>query len=399
MTLIDGRGIAGIGLGTAPLAFRDGTDAEAVATVRAALDAGVRIIDTALAYTRRGVESYAEHIVASALRDATGERPLVATKGGHWRDGDRFPVDGRPAALRAHCEISLRTLGTDRIDLYFLHHVDPKVPLADSVSALAELRQEGKIAAVGLSNVSVAQLDEGSAVTRIEAVQNRLSYAHPADLPTALACARRGIAYLAYAPLAAPSGRPLEAALAVAGRHDASIQRVMLAWLREQAPSTVPLVGASKPASIRDSADPLHLTGRDLADLDAARLVVRTGCQRKQAGAQQPDDLRRVGGGEFVGFDEVPGDRDAEGDGADDRSPQVRVVGGDGLGDLRLVACDAGAGGAGGLGIGQHRAQEGQRRPGRAGEPAGERGQDLLGCLRGRPADLGDGGDIDHAPV
>ena len=266
MIQIDGR-IAGIGLGTAPLAFRDVTDAEAVATVRAALDAGVRIIDTALAYTRRGVESYAEHIVASALRGATGERPLVATKGGHWRDGDRFPVDGRPATLRAHCEISLRTLGTDRIDLYFLHHVDPAVPLADSVGALAELRKEGKIAAVGLSNVSVAQLDEASTVTRIEAVQNRLSYADPADLPTVLACARRGIAYLAYAPLAVPSGPMQAAALAVAGRHDASLQRVMLAWLREQAPSVVPLVGASRPASIRDSADPLHLTRRDLADL------------------------------------------------------------------------------------------------------------------------------------
>jgi aryl-alcohol dehydrogenase-like predicted oxidoreductase len=355
MTLIDGRGIAGIGLGTAPLAFREGTDAEAVATVRAALDAGIRIIDTALAYTRRGVESYAEQIVASALKGATGERPLVATKGGHWRDGDRFPVDARPATLRAHCEISLRTLGTDRIDLYFLHHVDPKVPLADSVGALAQLRQEGKIAAVGLSNVSVAQLDEGSAVTRIEAVENRLSYADPADLPTALACERRGIAYLAYAPLAAPSGRPLEAALAVAGRHDASVQRVMLAWLREQAPGIVPLVGASRPASIRDSANPLHLTGRDLADLGAARLRrVRAGGQRNHAGTQQLDDLLRVGAGECVGLDEVPGDRDAEGDGADDRGPQVRVVGGDGLGDLRLVAGDAGAGGTGGLGVGQH---------------------------------------------
>jgi aryl-alcohol dehydrogenase-like predicted oxidoreductase len=271
MTLIDGRRIAGIGLGTAPFAFRGGTDAEAVATVRAALDADVRLIDTALAYTRRGVESYAEHIVACALRGAAGERPLVATKGGHWRDGDRFPVDARPATLHAHCEISLRTLDTDRIDLYFLHHVDPAVPLADSVGALAELRQEGKIAAVGLSNVSLVQLDEASRVTRIEAVQNRLSYADPADLPTTFACAQRGIAYLAYAPLAAPSGPSLQAALTVAGRHGASIQRVMLAWLREQAPSIVPLVGASRPTSIRDSADPLSLTSRDLADLSAAR--------------------------------------------------------------------------------------------------------------------------------
>src|ERR1700760_3322415 len=133
--IIDGHRITGIGLGTAPLAFRGGTDADGVATVRAALDAGVRLIDTALAYSRPGAESYAEHVVATALRGgpgalrgAGGERPLVATKGGHWRDGDRFPVDGRPATLRAHCEVSLRTLRTDRIDLYFLHHVDPAVP-------------------------------------------------------------------------------------------------------------------------------------------------------------------------------------------------------------------------------------------------------------------------------
>ena len=270
MIQVGGRRVTGVGLGTAPLAFRDVTDAGAVATVRAALDAGVTLIDTALAYTRPGVESYAEHIVASGLRDAAGERPLVATKGGHWRDGDRFPVDGRPATLRAHCEISLRTLGVDRIGLYFLHHVDPAVPLGDSAGALGQLRHEGKIAAVGLSNVTLAQLDEARAVTPVDAVQNRLSYADPADLPTALACAGRGIAYLAYSPLAAPSGPPLQAALTVAGRHHASVQRVMLAWLRAQAPAIVPLVGASRPASIRDSANLFELTHQDLAELRSA---------------------------------------------------------------------------------------------------------------------------------
>ena len=269
MIQVNGRPIAGIGLGTAPLALRGGTDAEAVATVRAALDAGVRLIDTALAYTRPGIESYAEHIVACALRDALGERPLVATKGGHWRDGDCFPIDGRPATLRAHCEISLRTLGTDRLDLYFLHHVDPAVPLADSVGALEELRREGKIAAVGLSNVTIAQVDESCAITPVAAVQNRLSYAHPADLPTALACAQRGLAYLAYSPLAVPADSCLQAALTVAGRHGASAQRVMLAWLRAQAPNIVPLVGATRPASIRDSADLLDLTHDDLTELGA----------------------------------------------------------------------------------------------------------------------------------
>src|SRR5215469_3370936 len=122
---VAGHRIEGIGLGTAQFAFRDGTPEDSVATVRAALDAGVRLIDTALAYTRAGVESYAEQIVARALRGIVRDRPLVATKGGHWREGDTFPVDGRPETLRAHCEISLRTLGVDQIDLYQLHHVDP----------------------------------------------------------------------------------------------------------------------------------------------------------------------------------------------------------------------------------------------------------------------------------
>jgi pyridoxine 4-dehydrogenase len=113
-----------------------------------------------------------------------GELPLVATKGGHWRDGDRFPVDGRPEALRAHCDISLRTLGVDQIDPYFLHHLDPRVPLADSVGALAELRREGKIASIGLSNVTAAQLDMALDLVPIAAVQNRFSLSKPADLPT-----------------------------------------------------------------------------------------------------------------------------------------------------------------------------------------------------------------------
>jgi hypothetical protein len=143
---------------------------------------------------------------------------------------------------------------------------------------------------------------------------------------------------------------------------------------------------------------PEHLRAAPASRQRLARSFV-TGGQRKHAGTQQPDDPRRVGGGEFVGLDEVPGDRDAEGDGADDRGSQVRVVGEDGPGDLRLVAGDSIAGGAGGLGIGQHRAQEGQRRRGRAGEPVGERGEDLLGCLRRRPADLRDGGGVDHSPV
>lgn len=267
--LIAGREIEGIGLGTAQFAFRDGTAEDSVATVHAALDAGVILIDTALAYTRPGVESYAEEVVARALRGLVGERPLVATKGGHWRDGDSFPVNGRPETLRAHCEISLRTLGTGCIDLYQLHYVDPAVPLADSVGALAQLRQEGKIAAIGLSNVTVAQLDEALAMTEIAAVQNRLSYARPSDLPTALACAERNVAYLAYAPFGGPSGPLPATAVTIARRRGVSAHRVLLAWLRAQSPAIVPLAGASKPGSIRDSATPFVLMDLDFADLRA----------------------------------------------------------------------------------------------------------------------------------
>jgi pyridoxine 4-dehydrogenase len=143
---------------------------------------GPMLIDTALAYTRAGIESYAEQAVARALRGLTTGRPLIATKGGHWRRGDSFPVDGRPDTLRAQCEVSLRTLEADRIDLYQLHHVDPQVPLSDSVGALGQLQQEGKIAAIGLSNVTVAQLDEALAVAPIVTVQHRLSCTDPEDL-------------------------------------------------------------------------------------------------------------------------------------------------------------------------------------------------------------------------
>jgi len=269
--LIADQALDGIGLGTAQFAFRDGSIEDSAATVRAALNAGVGLIDTALAYTRAGVESYAEQVIASALRGVKGERPLIATKGGHWRDGDSFPVDGRPGTLRAHCDISLRTLNVDRIDLYQLHHVDPAVPLLDSVGALERLRQDGKVAAIGLSNVTVAQLDEALTVAPISSVQNRLSLAHPGDLPTALACARRGVAYLAYSPFGGPAGRAPEAAAAIARRRGVSVYRVQLAWLRAQSPHIMPLVGASRPASIVDSAALLELTGEELAGMSAGR--------------------------------------------------------------------------------------------------------------------------------
>jgi aryl-alcohol dehydrogenase-like predicted oxidoreductase len=262
-----------IGLGTAPLAFSGISFAAAVATVRAAFAAGVALIDTAPAYTRDGYESFAESVVAAALRDVDARADvLVATKGGHRRADGGFPIDASPAALRADCERSLRALGVEAIDLYQLHHVDPKVDLVDSVGALRELQGEGKVQHLGLSNVDVEQIEVARTVAPIASVQNRLAYAHRADLPTARHCADHGIAYLAYMPLGgAGRSAPDEALRSVAARHGVSVQRVQLAWLLALDAPVLPLVGATRPATIVDSAG---AAGLGLTEDDLLRLGV-----------------------------------------------------------------------------------------------------------------------------
>ena len=250
-----------LGLGTAPFAFKAESATDSVATVHAALDAGIRLIDTALAYSRPGSESYAESIIRLALAGRYAGQALVATKGGHRRKGDDFPIDGRRSAILADCEVSLRSLGVDTIDLYQLHHVDPGVPIEESVAALLELQQQGKIRMIGLSNVSVEQVERAGRVAEISSVQNRLSYVVPSELRMADYCHRNGIRFLAYQPLegthtALPRSDPR---LIVAARHGVSVQQVSLAWLLAMSPAITPLVGASRVASIRDSAAAAHL--------------------------------------------------------------------------------------------------------------------------------------------
>jgi pyridoxine 4-dehydrogenase len=246
---------------------------EAIATVHAALDGGVvRFIDTALAYSRSEHDSFAESVVAEALRQRmVREDVLIATKGGHRRVGEEFPVDASPAALRADCDRSLRALGVEVIDLYQLHHVDPEVPLIESVGALRALQLDGKVRLIGLSNVDIDQIEEALTVAPIASVQNRLSLRHRGDLPTTKYCTERSIAYLAYMPLGGGGGRtrPDEAVNAVATRHGVSAARVQLAWLQAQPSDTLPLVGASRAQTILDSmaATDVHLSEEDLRTL------------------------------------------------------------------------------------------------------------------------------------
>jgi aryl-alcohol dehydrogenase-like predicted oxidoreductase len=249
--------------------------ARTINTIHAAIDAGVTLIDTAHVYTTRDEEAHNERLIAEALAcHPNGYSVHVATKGGHFRAGDEFPIDGRPETIRHHCESSLRALGVECIWLYQLHMPDPSVPLADSVAALAQLRSEGKIALAGLSNVSVSQLEEALRIVDIASVQNAFS---PGMRERGVLefSSSHGIAYLAYEPLGGPGeARKLEKAFppfaAVASARGVSVQQVVLAWELAQSAALIPIVGSSRPETAVDSAAvlQLELTPEELNSLD-----------------------------------------------------------------------------------------------------------------------------------
>jgi aryl-alcohol dehydrogenase-like predicted oxidoreductase len=229
----------------------------------------VTLVDTALVYATSARAAYAETILGRALRRVDGAARLtVATKGGHVRRGDAFVVDGRPEAIREHCERSLHALGLEHVDLYFLHRPDPDVPLAESVGALDELRRAGKIRLVGVSNVSPAQLDVARSAGTVAAVQNRLDGARRD--PVLDRCEELGIAYLGYAPFAgdAAAAGSDPAAAAIAAAHGVSPERVVVARHLLSSPVLTVVVGARRPATIRDSAAAAAL-GLSTAELDA----------------------------------------------------------------------------------------------------------------------------------
>jgi len=256
--LIGDLSVSAIALGSASWSLTGRPDAESIKAVHAALDAGITLIDTARAYTTPSHPGLGETLVRRALAEhRAGSSVVVATKGGHYRDGDDFPIDARPEALRRDCALSRDLLGIDRIDLFFLHHPDPRVPLRASIAALAELREEGWIRHIGVSNVSLAQLEEAQSVAPIAAVQNRFSPLEQTDRAVVEVCAKTGIAYLAYNPLgngASGLAEAFPAAAALAARKGVSMPRLALAWLLTVSPTLIPVTGASRPESIRDSA-------------------------------------------------------------------------------------------------------------------------------------------------
>jgi pyridoxine 4-dehydrogenase len=220
----------------------DPPDAEqATATLRRVVELGVNFIDTADSY---GPE-VSERLIAKALHPYPGDL-VIATKGGLVRPGPgRWDADGRPEHLRAACEGSLRRLRLDQIPLYQFHRPDPKVPLAESLGALVQLKDEGKIRHVGISNVSPAQLRAAQQITPVVSVQNRYNAADRKSEPMVELCELEQIAFLPWAPIQQSDGNP--AVAAAARRHGASPRQIMLAWLLARSPRMLPIPGTGSP--------------------------------------------------------------------------------------------------------------------------------------------------------
>ncbi|MCB9569041.1 MAG: aldo/keto reductase [Myxococcales bacterium] len=276
-----GISVSAIGLGCMPLSLEGRpSKREAIRVLHAAFEAGVSLVDTADVYCIDDNDTgHNERLIAAALAKWPGRAKItVATKGGLVRPGGAWICRGNPRHLRAACEASLKALGVDAITLYQLHAPDDDVPLEESVGALADLRREGKIQHIGLSNVGLAELRRARAMAPIVSVQNRLSIFDRQDLRSGLvdACAAEGLAYLAYGPVGGMKGKVRTAQdgllRELAEARGVSTFRIALAWLLERSPSIIPIPGATRAASIVDSAAAadLELTGDERARLDAA---------------------------------------------------------------------------------------------------------------------------------
>ncbi len=285
-----------IGLGCMPLSDRHmlAERPRAVATVHAALDSGVTLLDTADIYAPDGAHfGHNEILVGEAVRSWAGssadrDRVVLATKGGITRtpgaDGDTWGRAGTPEALGAAARASAARLGVEAIDLYFLHRLDPRVPLDEQVGGLAAVRADGIARHIGLSNVTLAQLDRaldlvgGPELGGIAAVQNEFSPRYRADGDVLVRCAERGIAFLPWSPLggaaeAGELGSRYSAFAEVAAQRGIAVQQVALAWLLSLGPQVIPIPGSTRPATARSSAAAadLVLTPEELARLSATQ--------------------------------------------------------------------------------------------------------------------------------
>ena len=225
--------------------------AQAIAVLRRAVELGINLIDTA--------DSYGPHVSEELIREALhpyAKGLVIATKAGLTRPGpSRWVPLGRPDYLRQECEMSLRRLGVERIDLFQLHRIDPKVPADDQFGALRDLRKEGKIRHVGLSEVNVAELEAARRIVPIATVQNQynLTYRNSEDVLDY--CTRENIGFIPWFPLGTGElAKPHGALTSVAKQLGARPAQVALAWLLKKSPVILPIPGTSKVKHLEENA-------------------------------------------------------------------------------------------------------------------------------------------------
>jgi pyridoxine 4-dehydrogenase len=238
---------------------------EARRVLRRAVELGVNFIDTAHAY---GPE-VSERLIGEALHPYPDDL-IVATKAGLQRSGPgAWDPDGRPETIRRECELSLKLLRRETIDLYQLHRVDPDVPLEESLGTIVELRDEGKVRLIGVSNMSVDQLRRAQAVTEIVSVQNRFSLSDRSSDDVLEICEREHIAFLPWAPLEMGDLTRAQRLEALAAEHSATTGQVALAWLLARSPVLLPIPGTSSVAHLEENvaAAALQLSAEELAQL------------------------------------------------------------------------------------------------------------------------------------
>lgn len=277
------RGIAGhqvsaIGFGAMWLSVSENRPdrARAIQTVHAALDSGIRLIDTADAYCLNDADmGHNERLIADALSTWAGDpdEVLVATKGGHTRDAaGEWELNGRPEYLRRACERSLLALGVEAIGLYQYHRPDPETPWEDTIGTLAELHREGKIRLIGVSNADEQQIRTAARMCELAAVQNEFSPAFRSSAGELRLCAELGIAFLPWRPLGGVGSAGKTAFADIAAQRGVSPQRIALAWELAKAEVVIPIPGATRPSTIQDSAAAadVELTEAELRRLDGA---------------------------------------------------------------------------------------------------------------------------------
>jgi aryl-alcohol dehydrogenase-like predicted oxidoreductase len=237
---------------------------QAVAALKQAVDLDVNFIDTADSY---GPE-VSERLIAEALYPYPGGL-VIATKGGMTRPGPgRWEPDGRPSHLREACEGSLRRLRVEQIDLYQFHRPDPRVPIAESIGTLAELKDAGKIRHIGVSNFSASQLAEAQRITPVVSVQNRYNAADRKSESMVDRCEEEDLAFLPWAPIQDADRVP--AIADAARRHGASPHQIVLAWLLTRSPRMLPIPGSGSPEHVAEN---IAAAGIKLSDDEAAAIT------------------------------------------------------------------------------------------------------------------------------